>query len=67
VALVGRDCPDCNRTVRDEFEETITGREVCPDCAHALRSGATVGAVTSNVGAGFGVWAMLRRRIRRTD
>jgi hypothetical protein len=67
MALVGRECPDCNRTVKDEFEETVTGREVCPDCAHALWAGSTVGAVTSNVGAGFGVWAMLTRRIKRTS
>jgi hypothetical protein len=66
MTLVGRECPDCNRTVKDEFEQTITGREVCPDCAQALRTGSTVGAITSNVGAGFGVWAMMMRRIRRT-
>ncbi|NJC69529.1 hypothetical protein HC031_07310 [Planosporangium thailandense] len=66
MTLVGRECPDCKRTVTVEFEQTVTGREVCPDCARALLTGSAVGAITSDVGAGFGVWAMSMRRIRRT-
>ena len=67
MGLSGRDCPDCGRRVREPFEETITGREVCPDCANALRTGSAAGAITGNVGSGFGVWAMLMRKIRRSD
>ena len=66
MGLSGRDCPDCGRRVSEPFEKTVTGREVCPDCAHALVMGSTAGAVTGDVGSGFGVWAMLRRKIRRS-
>ena len=66
MGLSGRDCPDCGRRVGEPFEKTITGREVCPDCAHALVMGSTAGAVTGDVGSGFGVRAMLMRRIRRS-
>ena len=62
-----RECPDCHREVRDSFEKTITGREVCPDCAKALFMGSAAGAVTGNIGAGYGVWAALMRKIRRSD
>ncbi|MFI9639103.1 hypothetical protein ACIG87_03410 [Micromonospora sp. NPDC051925] len=48
------------------FEETVTGREVCPDCANALQMGSAAGAITGDVGSGYGVWAMLMRRIRRS-
>ncbi|GIH19673.1 hypothetical protein Raf01_78450 [Rugosimonospora africana] len=59
MALSGRRCPDCGRVVRAEFESTVTGRKVCPDCARALFFGSAVGVVTQNSGSGFGVWAML--------
>jgi hypothetical protein len=67
VALSARECPDCGRRIREPFEETVTGREVCADCAQALVLGPSVGAITGNVGSGFGVWAMLMRKIRRSD
>jgi hypothetical protein len=72
-----RECPDCHRSVREPFEKTVTGREVCPDCANALFMGTAAGVVTGNVvtgnvgsgyvGSGYGVWAMLMRKIRRSD
>ncbi len=65
MGLSGRNCPDCGRRVSKPFEETVTGREVCPDCAHALFMGSGVGAITGDVGSGFGVWAMLMRKVRR--
>ncbi|UQU62169.1 hypothetical protein COUCH_24375 [Couchioplanes caeruleus] len=52
--------------MREPFKRTVTGREVCPECADALFMGSATGAITGNVGSGFGVWAMLMRRIRRT-
>jgi hypothetical protein len=64
MALSGRRCPDCGQRVTRPFEKTITGREVCPDCARALVLGSSVGAITGNAGSGFGVWAMIMRRIR---
>jgi hypothetical protein len=67
MAFGGRDCPDCGRRVREPFEKTITGREVCPDCAKALFMGSAAGAITGNVGSGYGVWGMLMRKIRRSD
>lgn len=66
MGLSGRDCPDCGRRVREPFRETITGREVCPDCANALFMGSAAGSITGDVGSGVGVWAMLMRRIRRS-
>jgi hypothetical protein len=66
VGLFGRECPDCGRRVKDPFQATVTGREVCPDCAEALFMGSAAGAITGNTGSGYGVWAMLMRRIRRT-
>jgi DNA-directed RNA polymerase subunit RPC12/RpoP len=66
MALSGRKCPDCGRRVKKPFQETILGREVCPDCAHALFMGSGVGAITGNLAAGYGVWATLMRRIRRS-
>ncbi|WP_027344299.1 hypothetical protein [Hamadaea tsunoensis] len=65
MALSSRLCPDCGRRVRTPFQKTLTGREVCPDCATALRAGTTAGAMTGDVGVGMGVWAMLMRRFRR--
>lgn len=65
VALSGRICPDCNRRVRRPFQDTISGRQVCPDCATALALGSSVGAV-SGAAAGGGVWAMLMRKLRRS-
>jgi hypothetical protein len=53
--------------VRDPFERTITGREVCPECANALRMGSAASVITGNVGSGYGVWAMLMRKIRRSE
>jgi hypothetical protein len=61
-----RECPDCHRAVREPFEKTVTGREVCPDCANALFMGSAAGVVTGNVGSGYGVWAMLMRKVRRS-
>jgi hypothetical protein len=66
MGLSGRDCPDCGRRVREPFETTVTGRVVCPDCANALFLGSAAGAITGDVGSGFGVRAMLTRRIRRS-
>lgn len=67
MALSGRECPDCGRRVREPFEQTVTGREVCPDCANALFIGSAAGAITGDFGSGVGVWAMLKRRIRRNS
>jgi len=58
----GRNCPDCRRTVGEQFEKTITGREVCPACAEALRLGTAVGVVTGDMGAAFAVHGMRVRR-----
>lgn len=66
MGLSARECPDCGRSIREPFQETITGREVCPDCANALAVGSAAGAVTGDVGSGFGVWAMLMRKVRRS-
>ncbi|GGN49528.1 ribosomal protein S27AE [Actinoplanes campanulatus] len=66
MGLSGRDCPDCGRSVREPFEKTVTGREVCPDCANALFMGSAAGVITGDVGSGYGVWAMLMRKIRRS-
>ncbi len=66
MGLSGRVCPDCARPVREPFTTTVTGREVCPDCANALFMGSAVGAITGDVGSGFGVWAMLMRKVRRS-
>lgn len=65
MGLSGRTCPDCGRRVSKPFEKTITGREVCPDCAKALFLGSAAGAITRDFGSGFAVWAMLMRKIRR--
>jgi hypothetical protein len=67
MGLSARECPDCRRRVRVPFDKTITGREVCPDCANALALGSAAGVVTGNVGSGYGVWAMLMRKIRRSS
>jgi hypothetical protein len=67
MGLSARRCPDCHRNVRDPFEKTITGREVCRDCANALFMGSAVGVVTGNLGSGYGVWAMVMRKIRRSS
>jgi hypothetical protein len=56
MPLSGRECPDCGRRVREPLEQTITGREVCPDCAKALFLGSAAGAITGNIGSGYGVW-----------
>jgi hypothetical protein len=66
MGLSARDCPDCARRVREPFTVTVTGREVCPDCANALFMGSAAGAVTGDVGSGFGVWAVLMRKVRRS-
>jgi hypothetical protein len=50
MALSGSECPDCGRRVREPFEQTITGREVCPDCAKALFMGFAAGAITLSRG-----------------
>jgi hypothetical protein len=65
MGLSSRNCPDCGRSVRVPFEKTITGRDVCPDCANPLFMGSAAGGITGNVGSGYGVWAMLMRKIRR--
>jgi hypothetical protein len=65
MPISGFDCPDCERRVAEEPVRTITGREVCPDCANALFLATGAGVVTSDPGSGAGVWAMLNRRIRR--
>lgn len=66
MGLSGKHCPDCGRSVRVPFKKTVTGREVCPDCANALFMGSAAGGITRDVGSGFGVWAMLMRKIRRS-
>ncbi len=65
MGLSGRECPDCGRRVQEPFETTVTGREVCPQCAQALWTGSAVGAITGDPGKGFGVWAVLMNKIRR--
>ena len=65
MALSGRDCPDCGQRVREPFQYTITGREVCPDCADALRSGTLIGVITKSPESGASVWAALIHRLRR--
>jgi hypothetical protein len=67
MGLSARECPDCHRSVRDPFQKTITGREVCPDCANVLSMGSAAGVITGKIGSGYGVWAMLMRKIRRSD
>jgi hypothetical protein len=67
MGLSGTQCPDCRRRVRAVFEQTISGRLVCPDCARALATGSAVGAITGDPGSGFGVWATMMRRVRRTS
>jgi len=64
MALSGRKCPDCGRRVKKPFQETILGRQVCPDCAHALFMGSRLGAISGDAGAGYGVWAVLMSKIR---
>ncbi|GAA2537219.1 hypothetical protein GCM10010435_00220 [Winogradskya consettensis] len=66
MSLSGKTCPDCHRRVKAPFQQTVTGREVCPDCANALFMGTAAGVVTGEVGSGFGVWAMLMRKVRRS-
>ena len=66
MGLSAQKCPDCHRQVRTPFEKTITGRAVCRDCANALSTGSATGVITGNVGSGYGVWAMLMRKIRRS-
>jgi hypothetical protein len=65
MGLSSRTCPDCRRQIRVPFQKTITGRDVCPDCANALATGTAAGVITGDTGAGFGAWAMLMRKIRR--
>jgi ribosomal protein S27AE len=65
MGLSNRACPDCGRRVSEPFVKTITGREVCPECANALFLGSAAGTITGEVGTGFGVWAMLMRKVRR--
>lgn len=65
MALSGRDCPDCGRRVPEPFQHTITGREVCPDCADALRSGTLTGVITKSPETGATVWALLMHRLTR--
>lgn len=67
VALSARECPECGRRVREPFKKTILGREVCPDCAKALFMGAAMGAAGGGAGVAVGVWAMLKRKIRRSS
>ncbi|WP_236030403.1 hypothetical protein [Paractinoplanes lichenicola] len=52
--------------MKQPFQKTVTGREVCPDCANALFMGTAAGVATGNIGSGYGVLSMLMRRIRRT-
>lgn len=66
MGLSGRDCPDCGRRVREPFEQTATGREVCRDCAYALLTGSVAGVVTGDAGSGYGARAMLVRKLRRS-
>jgi hypothetical protein len=65
VALSGRDCPDCGCRVPEPFQHTITGREVCPDCADALCSGTLTGVITKCPEASASVWAVLLHRLIR--
>ncbi|GGK16438.1 hypothetical protein GCM10010124_06300 [Pilimelia terevasa] len=65
MALSGRNCPDCGRRVSRPLQKTMTGRKVCPDCANALAMGSAAGAITGDVGASFGVWAMFKSKVRR--
>ncbi len=66
MGLSARECPDCHRRLRTTFKKTVTGREVCPDCANALSTGSAAGVITENGGFGYGIWAMLMRKIRRS-
>lgn len=66
MGLSGRDCPDRGRKIPEPFAKTITGREVCPDCANALIMGSAAGAITGDVESGYGVWAMLMRKVGRS-
>jgi hypothetical protein len=65
VALSGRDCPDCGQRVREPFQYTITGREVCPDCADALRSGTLIGVISKTPEADTTLWSALIHRLCR--
>ena len=65
MALSGRKCPDCGRTVRQAFKETMTGRKVCPDCARAYSLATGVAMATGSAAKGMGMWAAVMMRIRR--
>jgi hypothetical protein len=65
MGLSSRVCPDCERRVKTPFEKTVTGREVCADCAKALVFGSSAAVITGNTGAGLGVWAALMYKLRR--
>ena len=65
MGLSGEQCPDCGRRTHEPLVETITGRLVCPDCANALSLGSSAAVITHDTGSGFGVWAMLLRKLRR--
>jgi hypothetical protein len=67
MAPSGVKCPDCGRKVTGPLAETLTGRKVCQECARALIAGSSVGAITGDVGSGFGAWAMLMRKFRRSS
>lgn len=51
--------------VRESFKKTMTGREVCPDCAQAYQLAEGVAMATGDSGRGAGVWAAMMMRIRR--
>jgi hypothetical protein len=67
MALSGKRCPDCDRIVRQPFEETITGRMVCPDCAKSLTFGSTFSVITGEPIEGLAVWAALKNRLKRSS
>lgn len=65
MALSAKKCPDCERMVRQDFKETMTGRKVCPDCARGYQLATGIAMATGSAGQGAGVWAAFLYRLRR--
>ena len=56
--------------LRSAREEAVSENDIGPGGVPGLRArpilGSGVGAITGNLGAGYGVWAMLMRKVRRS-
>jgi hypothetical protein len=49
----------------DDAADSYPGREVCPDCADALRGGTIIGVVRLERDGGDPPWTPLLRRLTR--